>query len=631
MTLEMIDAILRIFKAFVGENSERINEKALAYGIIMPDSVDDDTLDEAIELYGIKGNLLNNAFHKNFETVANSDIDTLYLQQIMHYITTYGFENLGIYNDKTIYIPAEELDIPELKGTLEFVSIKAISESQLSDMINNFVLSDVAFSKQTVEDIVALASYINKDDIDNIKNREVKTALCDLLNIVPNNAEEFLRYVIFKLTGNTLKIKNSDTFNTLKRSDKDKALNLFKTYLTNDEKYKNLSSIFLRNKLIFLALKGDNKELNSIINKLRKLAEKNHISVQSSCLDNLTCQYFKKDTIINALDKITVFKEMRILNALRLYDANPEFLGYKVRNGRMYMSANEKKRNLSREIDIVLNHLKERLSDKISGKVFYIDEGVGLALPVSEKQFCSEFPEGTIVKVPYGKNIVFGIHWFDKDCKRVDLDLHIMDISNNFYGWNSSIRDEDRTILFSGDMTAAPLPKGASEVYYINSKHNNIFSVYLNDFNYVKDVDFTFFVAGSDELNSKEVKNYVVDPNKVLLQTKNTIIDYSMSLGLVIVENNQINFVLSKNALGKNIIPNKDLSEQSLSFLLASFKAKMTLNELIEYCGGKVIATPTYMKHSTDKEGKEITEELSADYDFSSKSLTKDALISLFN
>lgn len=631
MKLEIIDAILRIFKAFVGENSERINEKALAYGIIMPDSVDDDTLNEAIELYGIKGNFLNNAFHKNFETVANSDIETLYLQQIMHYITTYGFENLGIYNDKTIYIPAEELDIPELKGNLEFVSIKAISESQLTDMINNFVLSDVAFSKQTVEDIVALASYINKDDIDNIKNREVKTALYDLLNIVPNNAEEFLRYVIFKLTGNTLKIKNSDTFNTLKRSDKDKALNLFKTYLTNDEKYKNLSSIFLRNKLIFLALKGDNKELNSIINKLRKLAEKNHISVQSSCLDNLTSQCYEKDTIINALDKITVFKEMRILNALRLYDANPEFLGYKVRNGRMYMSANEKKRNLSREIDIVLNHLKERLSDKISGKVFYIDEGVELALPVSEKQFCSEFPEGTIVKVPYGTNIVFGIHWFDKDCKRVDLDLHIMDISNNFYGWNSSIRDEDRTILFSGDMTAAPLPKGASEVYYINSKHNNIFSVYLNDFNYVKDVDFTFFVAGSDELNNKEVKNYVVDPNKVLLQTKNTIIDYSMSLGLVIVENNQINFVLSKNALGKNIIPNKGLSEQSLSFLLASFKAKMTLNELIEYCGGKVIATPTYMKHSTDKEGKEITEELSADYDFSAKSLTKDALISLFN
>ena len=55
---------------------------------------------------------------------------------------------------------------------------------------------------------MVLSDYIDKNRFDEISNREIKTALYDKYNIMPRNPEEFLRFLIFKTTGNTLKIQD---------------------------------------------------------------------------------------------------------------------------------------------------------------------------------------------------------------------------------------------------------------------------------------------------------------------------------------------------------------------------------------------------------------------------------------
>ena len=102
--------ILKLFKGYLGKTTISINDsdglscmglfnqKALKFGIMMPNNAPKDAVDEAIKLYGKDGKKWNQCFHKNFSVVANSSIEELIFQQIIHYFTTYGFEGLGIYN-----------------------------------------------------------------------------------------------------------------------------------------------------------------------------------------------------------------------------------------------------------------------------------------------------------------------------------------------------------------------------------------------------------------------------------------------------------------------------------------------------------------------------------------------------
>ena len=78
----------------------------------------------------------------------------------------------------------------------------------------------------------------------------------DKYNIMPRNPEEFLRYLLFKTTNSTLKIQNVPTINSIKNCNKNLALKMLKSYVENTPNgYNKLSSIFLRNKNLFLAFK----------------------------------------------------------------------------------------------------------------------------------------------------------------------------------------------------------------------------------------------------------------------------------------------------------------------------------------------------------------------------------------
>lgn len=664
--------ILRLFKGYLGEKTNNINEKALKYGLLIPDSANDEIVDIAIDMYGKDGKKWNQTFHKDFEIVKNAPIEDLIAQQMIHYITTYGFESLGIYDNDLVYIPREKLEIPELDlENIEFITIKPLTSDELTEKLMTLVTSGIALSEQTVEDVKALSDFIDKNRFDEVSNREIKTYLYDKYNIMPKNPDDFLRYMLFKLTGNTLKIQSVDMIYQVRRSDKNKALKMLESYLTDDNSYKKLSSIFLRNKQLFLALKVKKEDIaysdikvrmNRIINKLRKMSVYYHKPLPKNILDNLTDKDVTAtlDDLVKELDKITVFREMRILNGIRYRLFGNDNIVYRIRNGKSYVSTLPGKTfeyisRLEGWNNFIMSHLISRLSDKVKGKTIYIPENVVYAVPTSEKQFFGDIPEGSYVEVPRNNNVVYGVHWKNiKDGKannycfygetvltrgeeRVDLDLKQMNKSDVF-GWDASYRSSKSDILFSGDITDAHLPTGATELFYVGQNVGNVaFLVTLNMYtNNSQDVPFEFVIANVTH-RSENVSRFALDPNNILYKMdaviKNT--ERQKTLGLITISDN-IRFYFNEFSLGSSVRTSRrdDITMGAFDYLNTYGKTQLKLNELLKDSGAIIVNEPTIKtKVIKNVDGNEVSEiiETPVDLDLSLESITKDTIIDLFS
>lgn len=662
---------LRLFKGYLGEKTNNINEKALKYGLLIPDSANDEIVDIAIDMYGKDGKKWNQTFHKDFEIVKNAQIEDLIAQQMIHYITTYGFESLGMYDNDLVYIPREKLEIPELDlENIEFITIKPLTSDELTEKLMTLVTSGIALSEQTVEDVKVLSDFIDKNRFDEVSNREIKTYLYDKYNIMPKNPDDFLRYMLFKLTGNTLKIQSVDMIYQVRRSDKNKALKMLESYLTDDNSYKKLSSIFLRNKQLFLALKvkkedveyyGAKVKINKIINKLRKLSVYNHKPLPKNILDNLTNKDISVnyDDLVKELDKITIFREMRILNGIRYRLFGNDNIVYRIRNGKSYVSTLPGKtfEYISRlEVlnNFIMSHLISRLSDKVKGKTIYIPENVIYSVPTSEKQFFGDIPEGSYIEVPRNDNIVYGVHWKNiKDGKpirrfygeeilpqgeeRVDLDLKQMNKSDVF-GWDASYRSSKSDILFSGDITNAQLPDGATELFYVGQNVGNVaFLVTLNMFtNNSQDVPFEFVIANATH-RPENVSRYALDPNNILYKMDAIIknMERQKTLGLITISDT-IRFYFNEFSLGNSVATSRrdDITMGAFDYLNTYGKTQLKLNELLKDGGAIIVNEPTIKtKVIKNVNGNEVSEiiDTPVDLDLSLESITKDTIIDLFS
>jgi hypothetical protein len=627
--------LLRLFKCYLSNDKfSGCNEEALKYGIIISKNAGESVTKEAISMYGKDGLKWNQTFHKSFGTVRDSSIETLVIQQIVHYITTYGFESLGIYSEDSVYIPKESLDIPSLtlNDDIKLINIMPKTEDEIHDLILNLVQSGIALSKQTVNDIINISDFIKDVNIDTIKNREIKIALYDKYDKVPENPEDFLRYMIYKLTGSTLKIQDRKTIEALRASNITDRCNLLNRYLSDETKWCRLSSIFLRNKNLFLALKGKDKSdksicLNSIINTLRKYANKNHVPMKENVMDNVTNTHkdINDSELYKSLDHISIFRIIRIINALLYrYKSDNDSVVYKVRNGKSYATTindtnTTSKIELCGRALILRTYLANRLAPKLSGKKVYIPSNVVYTAPTSEKQFNGNFPNGSYITIPRNDcNLVYGVHWNNVGEERIDLDLHQSN-SNESFGWDSAYRNSERDILFSGDITDAPLPNGATELFYVGRDCRDlVYSVSLNFFNhYDTEVPFEFIIAKADDRQINQ--HYVIDPNNILAKVDMTITGESpnKNIGLITLDDENINFYFNDITCGnRRTFKNDDVYKNTLAYMQNVAKTQLRLNDLLKWCGCGLV----------DEEHKD-----EADIDLSPEVLTKETLISLLS
>jgi len=545
---------------------------------------------------GLTAEKLNSAFHKSWKKIKEASIEQLFLEQIIHYITTYGYERLGVYDKDSVYIPTEKLKIPEIKiDEIPLVVIKGYTKKELKEKLLKLCQSGIALSEDTIKDVMGVAIFVELDekDIDKIKNKEVKVELYDYLNLIPENPVEFLRYVIYKTINKTLLIKNIVTMEEIKSNitNMNSIVNLFRKY---DQKYKNkrLAEIFYRFKPIFLALK-ENEGLKPIINKIRRLAKKYHKPMREDYLNTITSRIRNDETIdikkLNEeLKKINIFRKIRLAYALNFRAKDVESILYKIRNGKGYATDFEfpQKVNAEAIFKIVLDSIIKDISKNVKGKKIYIPEYISYALPATEKQFTDKFPNGTYISIP--KDMIVGINWENVNEHRIDLDLSLISPSTGKIGWDSAYRTEDRNILFSGDMTDAQKP-GATELFYVKKQKMESFILLVNYYNYSESIEVPFKIIAAKEQAKNWKQNYMVNPNNVISIAKSKINQRQKILGLLVVKTNECRFYFTETYLGVSITSsNSEFVENSRKYLFDFYKNAITLKDVLEKAGAKI-------------------------------------------
>jgi len=572
-------SLLRLFKAVEIVNKEEFPihkslwGRTLKYGFVFGPEVyhnySDEELDELIgsvvdELM-LTPDQMNNSFHKSWAKVAVAPLYQLLVEQLIHYFTTYGYEHFGTFSDDTVYIPKERLDIPELEDGIKLTVVHGLEPEEIKETLLNFLGSGIALKEDTVKDCIDLAKYIcntidiHPSEVNDIKNKEVKTALFDEFGIVPREPVEFLRYLVYKVTGKTLLIKNHALINLIKESELEDVVDWFDSY---DLTYglRNLAEIFNRFKPIFLAFKA-NEAMKPVINKISKLSKVYHKPMREDYLNNVTSMIKRGveidfNELRSELSKVNNFRKIRLAYALNYRLGDVDTILYKVRNGKGFVTDFKfEKRNTQVVLDVVLDSIVEGLAKNVSGKKVYLPNNIRYALPATEKQFTGNFPSGTSVSVD--KDMVFGIHWTDVDGQRIDLDLSLIDVSGTKFGWDGHYRDNDRNILFSGDLTFAPKPNGASELFYVKKQVEGSYLLMVNYFNYNKDIDVPFkILVGQEEINKMD-RGYMINPNNVLAVTDTKMDVYQKVLGVIIVDEDSCRFHFAEVDMGNSITSRK--------------------------------------------------------------------------
>lgn len=571
---------------------------------------------------GLSSKRANASFHKAWGKVRDASIEQLVIEQLIHYFTTYGYERLGIYDKDTVYIPTEELKIPKLREGIPLTVIRGYTKGELKEKLLYLLNQGVALDEDTVKDVVDVALFVEVSDeeVEGIRNKEARVILYDCLDKLPSNPTEFLRYVVYKATSKPLLIVNDETIEAIKAKQNVDVLKYFVKYR---RRYglERLAEIFYRFKPLFLAFRT-NTQLRSTINRIRKLAPLHHKPMIPDYLNNVTTLIAKgkrvdDSELVDALSRVNTFRKIRLADALNFRTKERDSILYRIRNGKSYATGFtfNYRDEADRVLSIVLDSVMEDIRGNVEGKKIFIPENVVYALPATEKQFTGDFPSGSYVAIP--KDMVFGVHWENVKGHRVDLDLSLLSAAGKM-GWDARYRSEDSGILFSGDITDAGGPNGASELFYVSKQSSNPHSyiVFVNYFNYEEKVEVPFKIVVASE-GVRDLKgNYMVNPNNVVAIAKGKITQKQKILGLVVTTPKENRFYFVEANIGNSVTSyGNDYTNKARKWLFDYYTSSISLNAALVQAGAKIV--------TAKGEGVDI--------DLSPERLEKDTIINLLS
>jgi len=613
-----MESVIRLFKAVPVKTEKKkackkaLLKETLKRGFVFAPEViasySDRELNELVEKVekevGLTPEKANASFHKSWKKVATADIEQLIIEQMIHYFTTYGYEALGIEGET--YIPSEKLEIPDLKDNIKLVVIKGYTKEQLKQKLLDLLNVGIALNDKTIDDVVDVALFVGLSDeeIERIKNKEIQCILYEYLDVMPNNPVEFLRYLVYRATEKTLLIKSTEVIEEIRSKKNINLIKLFEKYDLN-----KLSQIFYRFKPLFLAFRT-NRALKKTINHIRRLAVKNHRPMPEDYLNTVTSARLNMTKLKNELEKVNIFRKIRLAYALQFRNTNPKSILYRVRNGKGFATEFNSTKDYSKALKIVVKSITDSL--KVKGKKVYIPDHIEYALPSTEKQFTDGFPAGTYIKIP--RDMVVGINW-GQEGSRVDLDLSLISKGNKF-GWDEDYRDEGRNILFSGDMTDALEPDGATELFYVKRQSKQALMLCVNYYNLGDeegDVPIKLFIAKEAVSNMK--MNYMVNPNNIVAVAKTEITKKEKILGLLITNEDESRFYFAESYVGNSITSSSisEFAQHSKQYLFDYYENAISLRDILKKSGVKFV-----------KQDK-------AEIDLSPEMLEKDTIINLLN
>jgi len=669
-------ATLRLFKALpinphINPKCDlEITKKTIPYGfvcspeIVAQYPIDNEFMGMLEQIYGLSAEKLNQSFHKSWVKVKDTPMEQLVVEQLAHYLTTYGKEHPVEYLEEKseqwgvpdlaekvselpdielgkvlsrdpdyVYIPKEALDIPGLElDQVKLVIIKGYTKEQFKNKLLKLLGSGIALGEDTIKDVVEVAIYadISEKDLVTIKNKEVRVIMFDKLGMFPENPTEFLRFVVYKTTGKTLLIKSGEFITAIKENVNDEISRLFFNYGLRSG-FDKLATIFYRFKPLFLAFR-QTTGLKKDINKIRKLAIKYHKPMPEDYLNTVTAKNYTTidiDKLIDELNRVNTFRKIRLAYALKFRTKDVSSILYRIRNGKGYATSFNyaDKPYAESVLNIVLESIIQDISKNVAGKKIYIPDYITYTLPATEKQFTGFFPSGTFISMP--KDMIFGVHWENIVGHRIDLDLSVISLDGKI-GWDRSYRDEEKSILFSGDITDARKPKGATELFYVKKQAEKSLILLVNYFNFDAEIEVPFKIMVAKEHIDAFTKNYMVNPNNVLSVANSKINEKQKILGLAVTTLDECRFYFAESYLGNRITASEsDFVKHSRQYLFDFYENTISLNEILQKAGAKIVNTRIYNEECIFDDGHKDIKESFCDIDLSPENIEKDTILNL--
>lgn len=567
--------LVKLFKVTVDGTghvieSDKLNQLAMMRGYIVEPNACTSIVNDFIK--SLECNI-NSTFYKTFEEVTSKTRFELFIDQVFHYMTTYGTDfSLG-----NGYVPNENPENAEYISLLrDYTVIKSVTDAVMFEKCINMLKSGIAMKQSTLNPICKFVCnyYVNHTEefkagfcIDLVFNKEAVTLICDWLNIAPNRKFDLFRYIIYKTTGSTMIIKNRDLINRIKSSS-----NQFDFAILTDEQINSLASIFYRFKPLFLAFKKQQigwrnatASANApIINKIRRRAVKYHTPFDAPIESTILSKVYDRDKLMLIASGMNIYQVVRLCNACaeritRLGEASM----YVIRSGRMFIKdpANDytgMKRYYMTVYDVLYDELRCRLMENACYVKY--NKGINIAVPTSEKNFVGDIPFGSYVNI--ADHAMIGIYWRNAWGTR-DFDLSMTDIKGNKIGWNSAYYSDKQDVVYSGDMTNAD-PEATEILYYKNNAPQGFINI--NRYNGNDGSKYKLFVA-NEEVTTLP-KNYIVDPTHITFEAMCVSDTPQQVIGLV----NGNSFTIMNVGNGYGQVSRRNGNEQK-SFDALSHKA----------------------------------------------------------
>lgn len=605
-------ATIKLFKAVVLKNGkqpslETVREyriEAIKHGVVIdPEAFVGRSLsearkivDDAIAEYGVDMLKTNSTFYKRFSDVEERSTLELRLDQLTHYMSTYG---RGIDRDDIVGYEPEQLswlDV-DIKGNLTY--IEALTTEELADKVKNMLTSGMALSEETQSHLIVIINGCKlpvSEYLDQISNREFMCRMCKELNLLPKNFDEFTRYLIYLGTGSALLIKSRAMLTELDwlgrgaHARQEKAFEQYVKQFGIEEVAKNIT----RYRKLYLVLRKRFTD-KTLINRAMKLSKHMYVPRKQSPLEHVMDLDVPLNAIRGSIANAPVYKLIKVMNAMMRKDGAMDARYFKIRNGKSYLKLYHKdwrfglvdrtnkiqRKNLVQQM--IVNELRDRYGDW-NDKVFYIPEGVNYALPTSGKDFVGTLPYMSSYEFK-GQDVSLGVAWDTP----ADLDLHMLSLSGEHYGWNSSY---DGTVTYSGDMTHLNPYGHAAEFYKI--KANDLTApmiISVNDYWSDAEVKFDVFVTGANvDQNSRQGVATQIGPNSVLFHDKVSPQEVSKVLMIVLPTDDGVKIGFTATNFDNVRVPGVD---DTTTKLIEIFKHQLDntymVTDLVKLLGGQVV------------------------------------------
>jgi uncharacterized Zn ribbon protein len=533
--------------------------------------------------HGLSTSQMNGtAFYRSWQKVASTPDQQRLVDQVVHYISTYGLQMMGLDSPDLIYLPTDEFAEPAPER-IGLQVIRGVPRRELIQAGLEMLARGAAMKQETIAAVITCLvdecgySFTGQETI---RNREALVMIADRTGVLPQRGDDLLRYLVYKATGESLVIKNEMLIAKIKASG-------FALPALTDDQMIALAASFLRMKPIWMAFKQAHVSNRPIVNRLAKLAKHHHEAIRPSVLGTLTTREWSSSEVRSAAECAPTGQIVRALNAVRFYqNADNQARYYRIRNGKSFAATDTRDRAgipLAQYEGVLLQVLRERVGEQ----PVRLPERVELAFPASEKQFVGAIPTGSRVAIPMnGETILIGVYWENGEASHVDLDLSGIAENGSKIGWNADWNTSQ--MRYSGDVTDAP--HGASEWLYTKGV-TQPYLVTLNAYNAPEDHPFKVVIGYGDK---KIRQNYMIDPNQVIFSADATISQKQMVLGILVPTPDGLSFVLTGAALGNKIVSRENEHETvARQALVAQATATLRLQDVFPEAADGVDLTGT--------------------------------------